>query len=78
MTNILKLAKEAGLRLAIDEHPALQRFADLIRADEREECARVCDDLYYKHIGPEGGEVRYGISICATAIRARGAKEQTK
>lgn len=38
---------------------------------EREECAKVCDETYYKNIGPEFGEVRHGIAACASAIRAR-------
>jgi len=41
---------------------------------EREECAKVCDGVYYQHIGPLHGEVRYGIAKCAAAIRARGEK----
>lgn len=39
--------------------------------DEREACAQACDKVYHEHIGPEYGEVRYGIATCATAIRAR-------
>lgn len=39
--------------------------------DERETCALECDKAYHEHIGPEYGEVRYGIATCATAIRAR-------
>ena len=44
---------------------ALQKFADLIRADEREACAKVCEDME-----------RNGAWItkleAATTIRARG------
>ena len=36
----------------------LKAFADLIRADEREACAKVCDVIYCDY--------------CADAIRARG------
>jgi hypothetical protein len=39
-----------------------QRFEDEIRADEREACAKVCDELRGINWGPEQ---------CATAIRAR-------
>jgi hypothetical protein len=46
----------------------LERFAALIRADEREACAKVCDDLavdaYNNH------DILY--EQCAAAIRARG------
>ena len=41
-------------------------------AIEREACAVVCDSVYHQNIGPEFGEVRYGIAACAQAIRARG------
>ena len=39
---------------------------------EREACALACDSIYYQHIGPTNGEVRYGIAKCAASIRARG------
>ena len=42
----------------------LERFAALIAKHEREECAKVCDDMDHN-----------GVMIaadCATAIRARG------
>jgi len=42
----------------------LKRFADLVRADEREACARVCEETLPTH--PDLGV------ICATAIRNRG------
>ena len=49
----------------------LERFEALVRADEREACARVCDDMMHKYWnttdeeGPDPAD-------CATAIRARG------
>ena len=42
----------------------LQKFADLIRADEREACAKVCES--------EGHRIDASWESCATAIRARG------
>ena len=42
--------------------------------EEREECARACVDVYYRHIGPKFGEVRYGVAACEKAIRARSNK----
>jgi hypothetical protein len=46
----------------------LERFAELVRANEREACAKVCDDLavdaYNNH------DILY--EECAAAIRARG------
>jgi hypothetical protein len=41
----------------------LKAFEALVRADEREVCAKVCDELRGVNWGPEQ---------CATAIRARG------
>jgi hypothetical protein len=41
----------------------LKAFEALVRADEREACAKVCDELRGINWGPEQ---------CATAIRARG------
>jgi hypothetical protein len=35
-----------------------------------EACAVICAEIYHKHIGPEYGEVRYGIAHCADAIRS--------
>ena len=49
---------------SLDEWVTLQKFADLIRADEREACANVC---------AEQGELKgYGPLECANAILARG------
>lgn len=50
-----------------DEGNRLERFAALIRADEREACAKVCDtqaaSTYWE-----------GAYACAAAIRARSEK----
>ena len=43
---------------------ALEKFAELVAAQEREECAKVCDALQY-HVDAYG-------ATCAEAIRARG------
>jgi hypothetical protein len=65
---IIALAKQAGLHVATDVNwmPIIgleyaEKLIALIRADEREACAKVCD-----HILKEGGGT-YG-----DAIRARG------
>ena len=52
----------------------LEAFAELVRADEREECAKVCDEIYGSWINIHG---RYefmaeGAEVCANEIRARG------
>ena len=70
---ILLIAKQSGVRLAsysdtVDHRNVypheLERFAKLVAAAEREECAKVCEDMDHN-----------GVMIaadCAAAIRARG------
>ena len=63
--NILELAKRVGFQDADWNYnkgleKALKQFADLVAAQEREECAKVCDEHGF-----------YGVSPAA-AIRARG------
>jgi hypothetical protein len=48
----------------IDEE--LERFAELVRQDEREACAKLCDDIA-QYDG-------YIAAACAEEIRARGEK----
>ena len=45
----------------------VKAFEDLARADEREACAKVCDD----HATKDGFEGCYA-NACAESIRARG------
>jgi hypothetical protein len=45
----------------------LERFEALVRAAEREVCAKVCDEIEMKN-------TRQGPADCAAAIRARGNK----
>ena len=69
---IKELAKQAGF----DEHHAeydtrIERFAELVRQDEREACAKLCDEkaLYFQYdfISP------YDVAeSCAEEIRKRG------
>lgn len=85
MTNIIALAKKAGftaLSAGILED-ALERFSELIRADERELCAKVCDEVkatadknkdspWLTANGKAIHEGMYGGALgCAAAIRAR-------
>jgi len=55
----------------------LERFAELVRQDEREACAitawSIGIDLHLKH-----HDIREVGSACATAIRARGNHEQAR
>ena len=64
MKTVIEMAREAGGGLESDyiNISALERFAELVRADEREACAKVCDDW------PNGRDDVYSIGV---AIRAR-------
>jgi hypothetical protein len=69
MKTIIEMAREAGFtelefygnKLGTNPTECLERFAALIRADEREACAKVCED-----------SVEYAGDTLAQAIRARG------
>jgi len=71
MKTIIEMAREAGFNTNHDMiwinkwevSPYMQRFAALVRADEREACAKVCETTAPSQIN--GYE-------CAEAIRARG------
>ena len=77
---IIRMAKEAGWLMEVewDETDGfmdlLERFAIVVAAAEREECAKVCESR-----GPDGAE-RFGVTgalvalDCAERIRARGKR----
>lgn len=48
----------------------VQRLIDEAYAAGLEDAEKVCDEQYYKHIGPAYGEVRYGITACSANIRS--------
>jgi hypothetical protein len=57
--------------MAID----LMRFVEMVAAVEREACAKVCDDQA-KSLEDQGlPTMAYGARYSATAIRARGEKQ---
>ena len=70
MRDTIELAREAGAihiherprEFAIVGNDSIKAFEALVRADEREACAKVCED------DASTPEER----ICAAAIRARG------
>ena len=78
MKTIIEMAREAGMA-GFDGvvHAAfqLEAFAALVRADEREECAKVCEKVavdYYTRIGREHEPyMRATAEDCARHIRAR-------
>ena len=73
MKTIIEMAREAGLPEAwisetgVLKWSDLERFAELVRADERETCAKVCEEL-----GMATNGMYERNHECATAIRARG------
>lgn len=78
--NIEEAAKAALLEEAVPglfyvSEDGLERFAKIIRNQALEDAEVMCGAVYHNYIGPEYGEVRYGISACEQAIRAM--KEQT-
>jgi len=84
MTDIIKLAREAGFHVGDQFSPAgsqedLERFAELVAKQEREACAKVCEDgiaSIWPYHDDNRGDV--GKTVCenlAKAIRAR-IKEQ--
>ena len=66
--DIIRMAQKAHLVMYDYDHPSLERFADLVAAYEREQCARVCQE--------EIDRVKPIYSVVAEnamkAIRARG------
>jgi hypothetical protein len=77
-----ELAKQATLPACHASHPkALERFAKLIRADEREACAKLCEaemNRAYQEEAkflPQGNNdllrIAQGASYCVNVIRAR-------
>ena len=87
MTTTIEMARDAGIEPVIDPiegvffdcyQEELERFAELVRADEREACAKVCEELLERPSGYQGTWEGYGNfktqmtgQECAAAIRAR-------
>jgi len=60
--DIVRLAEEAELWLHTDrKYEAVEKFAKLVAAEEREACAKVCEEPGWN-----------AANWCAKAIRARG------
>ena len=72
MKTVIEMAREAGFNK--NELAYLgdnfTRFAELVRADEREACAKVCEDTYDLFVREKPS--RASALDAATAIRARG------
>lgn len=75
------MAREAGIEEAYSlqhdqvliqfKNGSLERFAALVRAAEREACAKTCEELRFSALGPST-EAKFQRDLCAEAIRARG------
>ena len=65
---VIKLAREANLPDPMVFYASIERFADLIAAQEREACAQLCDirETMFKGYKAEGLP-----ALCAATIRAR-------
>ena len=73
-----EFAAQAGFNLSWDYHCdeyELERFAELVRQDEREACAKLCEDLA-REIGNKNYIAVDQRQFCAKQIRARGNHEQ--
>jgi hypothetical protein len=79
MKTVIEMARKAGWEmddsLVLEpeviwyiSQETLERFAELVRADEREQCAKACEDYTDKS---DADHESHGYS-CAAAIRARG------
>ena len=68
---VIRLTREAGFVLSDnatdDAIGRFRRLIDLVRAEENEACAKVCDELHYEW---NFGEIS-GPRQCAESIRAR-------
>ena len=64
MKTVIEMAREAGIIHPEMVDKTLERFAELVRADEREACAKVCDDI-------EQAKNFSGPMHCAASIRNR-------
>jgi hypothetical protein len=76
MRDTIEMAREAGLLTWLkppeDVIERFKAFEALVRADEREACAEVCDDINAKYKWPDDVAERVASQWCADAIRARG------
>ena len=78
--NIIEMAQECqliGMRPHLDGiyQEALEKFAELVAAHEREACAALCFSIWNEWLDtPEEDryKVLYDAEDCAAAIRARG------
>ena len=75
MKTVIEMAREAGLVGGPVYARGLERFAELVRADEREACAKVCENMTLEwEDQPSIAQAELATMMdCALAIRARGS-----
>ena len=79
--DIIRMAREAGISKPWDQEPVkwetLERFANLVAAAEREACAKMCEAFSVDRGMIRDETLKTGVfsgaSMCALAIRERGA-----
>lgn len=64
--DVIRLAREAGHPFPQADEQFLIDFAAMVAAEEREACAKACND-----IDTSNWDYLEGASLCASAIRAR-------
>ena len=65
--DIIRTAREAGLQPYYDaQEPAIEAFANLVAAAEREACAKLCDQVQWEY-----GQYTFTARVSAERIRAR-------
>jgi hypothetical protein len=67
--DVMAMGRHDGILFTSKE---LERFAALVRADERDACAKVCDDKHDTWRWDDEPDSASGPRDCAAAIRARG------
>ena len=70
---IIRISRKAGFADGVVEIVGLygfMKFANLVAAAEREECAKVCEAVQQKN--EDNGAWMWEAKNCAAAIRARG------
>ena len=77
--DIIRCAREAGFELKNrDELPLLERFAELVAADERELCAMQCDIVQNNLDESEGNEAGEQKEEKETKVAKAGIKKKIK
>jgi len=74
MKTVIEMARKSGYgdHMSVLHAPALERFAELVRADEREACAKVVDAAKAGEEDWDSNDWNQAVEFCASRIRARG------